>query len=84
MGLLNNILSKFRPIRDERMLELRREIKALKAENKELREANIKVNQNEEIPIKFYDENMEEIIIDTIKRAKNEICIAMAYLHLIF
>lgn len=79
MGLLNNILSKFRPIRDERMLELRREIKALKAENKELREANIKVNQNEEIPIKFYDEKMEEIIIDTIKRAKNEICIAMAY-----
>ena len=79
MRLLNNILSKLLPILDARMLELRREIKALKAENKELREANIKVNKNQEILIKFYDENMEEIIIDTIKRAKNEICIAMAY-----
>jgi len=27
----------------------------------------------------FYDENLEDIIIDTIRRAKNEICIAMAY-----
>lgn len=79
MGLLNNILSKLLPIRDVSVLELRREIKALKAENKELREVNIKVNQNKEIPIKFYDENIEEIIIDTIRGAKNEICIAMAY-----
>ncbi|WP_195517339.1 phospholipase D-like domain-containing protein [Paraclostridium bifermentans] len=79
MGLLNNILSKFLPMRDEHMLELRREIETLKAENKQLREARIKVNQNNEIPIKFYDENIEEIIIDTIRRAKNEICIAMAY-----
>lgn len=79
MGFLNNILSKLLPVLDTRMLELRREIKLLKAENKELREASIKVNQNNEIPIKFYDENIEEIIIDTIRRAKNEICIAMAY-----
>lgn len=81
MGLLNNILSKFLLIRDVSVLELRREIKALKAENKELREANIKVNQNKEIPIKFYDENIEDIIIDTIRGAKNEICIAMAYFN---
>lgn len=27
----------------------------------------------------FYDENLEDIIIDTIRRSKNEICIAMAY-----
>ena len=26
-----------------------------------------------------YDENLEDIIIDTIRRSKNEICIAMAY-----
>ena len=79
MGLLNNILSKFLPIRDERMLELGREIERLKAENEHLRESSIKVNTNKEIPIKFYDENIEDIIIDTIRRAKNEICIAMAY-----
>ena len=79
MGLLNNILSKFLPIRDERMLELGREIERLKAENEQLRESSIKVNTNKKIPIKFYDENIEDIIIDTIRRAKNEICIAMAY-----
>lgn len=53
MGLLNNILSKLLPVLDTRMLELRREIKLLKAENKELREGSIKVNQNNEIPINF-------------------------------
>ena len=46
MGLLNNILSKFLPIRDERMLELGREIERLKAENEQLRESSIKVNTN--------------------------------------
>lgn len=79
MGLLSKILSKFRLIRYEEVIELRREIAELKSENKGLREASIKVNQNKEVPIKFYDENIQDVIINNIRRAESEICIAMAY-----
>ncbi|MEG0181152.1 MAG: phospholipase D-like domain-containing protein [Clostridium sp.] len=34
---------------------------------------------NEEVPIRLYDENIEEVIINYIRGAKKEICIAMAW-----
>lgn len=60
---------------------LRKEIEKLKEENGILREKMIVSSQrnNESIPIKFYDENIEEVIIKNIREARKELCIAMAW-----
>ena len=63
MGLLNWFITKVSLIQknsvEGSILALRREIEKLKRENKELKEKVIVLpkKNNEEIPIKFYDEN---------------------------
>lgn len=65
----------------EMLKELRKEIISLKKENRELKEKIIVFpkRNNEEIPIKLFDENIEEVIIKNIREAKKEIYVAMAW-----
>lgn len=81
MKLLNWIISKITSDKDNYIIELRKEIDKVKKENKGLKEKVIALPQNnkEEVPIKFYDENIEDVIINHIRGAKKEICIAMAW-----
>jgi phosphatidylserine/phosphatidylglycerophosphate/cardiolipin synthase-like enzyme len=60
----------------------RKEIEKLKRENKELNEKILVISNrdNEKIPIQFVDENIEASIIKNIREAKEEICIASAWL----
>lgn len=60
---------------------LRKENEKLKEENEILREKVIVSSQrnNESIPIKFYDENIEQVIIENIRETKKELSIAMAW-----
>lgn len=66
---------------EEMLKELRKEIISLKKENRELKEKIIVFpkRNNEEVPIKLFDENIEEVIIKNIREAKKEIYIAMAW-----
>lgn len=81
MKLFNWIIAKLTSDKDKYIIELRAEIEKLKKENKYLNEKIIMFPQNnkEEVVIKFYDENIEEAIINHIREAKKEICIAMAW-----
>lgn len=85
MGLVTWIKSKLllrKNINDESIiLELREEIKRLKEENVTLKEKVIIFPQknSEEIPLKFFDENIEEVIIKNIHDAKEELCVAVAW-----
>lgn len=85
MGLLSWIKFKLvlrkKNTEAEMMQILREEIKELEKSNKQLRGKVIAFpkRNNEEIPIKFFDENIEEIIIKNIREAKKEIYIAMAW-----
>jgi phosphatidylserine/phosphatidylglycerophosphate/cardiolipin synthase-like enzyme len=66
---------------DKTIQELKREIEKLKRENKDLREKIIIFPQKnkEQIPIRFFDENIEAEIIRNISEANEEICIAVAW-----
>ncbi|MFD3156714.1 phospholipase D-like domain-containing protein [Haloimpatiens sp. FM7330] len=85
MGLVAWIKSKLllrKKSNEEEMLqELRKEINNLKEENRALKEKIIVFpkRNNEEIPIKFFDENIEEVIIKNIRETKKEIYVAMAW-----
>lgn len=65
----------------EMLQALRKEIRNLKEENIVLKEKIIVFpkRNNEEIPIKFFDENIENIIIKNIRKTKKEIYVAMAW-----
>lgn len=65
----------------EMLQALRKEIMNLKEENIALKEKIIVFpkRNNEEIPIKFFDENIENIIIKNIRKTKKEIYVAMAW-----
>lgn len=77
MNLLTKILAKFIPTNDMKILELKRQIKDLKVESSKLRE-QLLIN-DKKVSIRFYDENIEDIIIENIRQAKIEVCVAMAY-----
>ena len=85
MGLATWIRSKLllRKRNDEEsgIQVLRKEIEKLKKENSEIKEKFILFPQknNEKIPIKLFDENIEEVIIKNIREAKEEICVAVAW-----
>lgn len=85
MGLVTWIKSKLllrKKSNEENMIQaLRKEIKNLKEENGALKEKIIVFPQknNEEISIKFFDENIEDVIIKNIREAKKEISIAVAW-----
>jgi phosphatidylserine/phosphatidylglycerophosphate/cardiolipin synthase-like enzyme len=85
MGLATWIRSKLllRKRNDEEsgIQVLRKEIEKLKKENSALKEKFIVFPQknNEKIPIKFFDENIEEVIIKNIGEAKEEVCVAVAW-----
>jgi phosphatidylserine/phosphatidylglycerophosphate/cardiolipin synthase-like enzyme len=69
---------------DKSLRELRKEIEKLRKENKELKEFKQKVilfpqRSAEQIPIRFFDENIETEIIKNIREAEEEICIAVAW-----
>ncbi|HBJ1646225.1 phospholipase D-like domain-containing protein [Clostridium botulinum] len=63
------------------MQMLRAEIKNLKEENKELKEKIIVFPKrtSEEISIRFFDENIEQVIIRNIHETQKEIFIAVAW-----
>lgn len=85
MGLRAWIKSKLslRKRNDEESIiqALRKEIEKLQEENEVLKEKVIVFPQknNEKIPIKFFDENIEDVIIKNICEAKKELCIAVAW-----
>lgn len=79
MNLLKSILLKIIPSRDEEIRELRIEINKLKYDNKNMHEKINRLKENSKIPIKFYDEDIENIIIRNIDEAKYEICVATAW-----
>lgn len=60
---------------------LRKEIDSLRKENRILKEKVIVFpkKSNEKIPIEFVDENIEKVIIENIRKAKTELCIAVAW-----
>jgi phosphatidylserine/phosphatidylglycerophosphate/cardiolipin synthase-like enzyme len=57
---------------------LRKEIKDLRKENSILRGKNT-LHSFKKIHLEFFDENIEDIIIENISEAKKELCIAMAW-----
>lgn len=85
MGLLAWIKAKLllreKSTESEMIQVLRKEIRSLKEENIALKEKIIVFpkRNNEEIPIKFFDENIEEAIIKNIRETKKEIYVAMAW-----
>lgn len=79
MNLFNLIRAKFISDKDMHILKLQEELKVLKKQNKELKKELILVNNNKRIPIRFYDENIEKVIIENLQKAENEVCIAMAW-----
>ncbi|NFO12108.1 DUF1669 domain-containing protein [Clostridium botulinum] len=85
MGIICWIKSKLllsKKSNEESLMQmLRKEIKNLKEENKELKEKIIVFPKrtSEEISIRFFDENIEEVIIKNIHEAKKEIFIAVAW-----
>lgn len=85
MGLFTWIRSKL-PLRrnndeESSIQALRKEIEKLQKENRSLKEKVITFPQknNEKIPLKFFDENIEDVIIKNIHEAKEELCIAVAW-----
>lgn len=85
MGLVAWIKSKLllreKSTEAEMLQALRKEIRSLKEENRALKEKIIVFpkRNNEEIPLKFFDENIENVIIKNIRETKKEIYIAMAW-----
>lgn len=85
MGIIYWIKSKLllsKKSDQERLIQmLRKEIKNLKEENKDLKEKIIVFpkRNSKETSIKFFDENIEEVIIKNIREAKKEIVIAVAW-----
>lgn len=86
MGLINTIMSilplRKRSNQKSNIQLLRNEIEKLQKENKELKEKIIVFHErnNEKVPIKFFDENIEGEIVRNIREAKEELCIAAAWL----
>lgn len=85
MGLFTWIISKL-PLRkkndEESIIQaLRKEIENLRKENKGLKEKIIVLPQknNEKIHLEFFDKNIETVIVENIREAKDEICIATAW-----
>lgn len=79
MGLVAWIKSKFvsKENGEEMLQKLREEIYNLKKENETLKKKVI--NEEDKITIEFFDEKIEEVIIDNIRGAEKEIYIAMAW-----
>lgn len=67
---------------DKEIEELRNEIQQLTNENKILREKFIVFprKNDDNITIEFFDEDIEDVIIKNIRKAKKEICVAVAWL----
>lgn len=87
MGIFHDFLVKLLPTKDVRIIKLKKEIKEYKIRISELREEinylkseNIKINNEHNLSIEFYDEHIEEKIIESLLKAKKEVCIAMAWL----
>lgn len=86
MGLVTLVRSRLSSSKEHfeesRIQKLRKEITKLKAENRALKEEVIVFPQrnNEEIPIMFIDEKIEDVIIKNIHEVKRELCIAAAWL----
>lgn len=80
MNLVRLLLAQFLPTRDVNILELRRIIKKLKEENNYLKKEVKNLNNDKGICIQFYDDEIEDIIIENLEKAEKEICIAMAWL----
>lgn len=85
MGIVTWIISKLSLIKknaeDNSIQALRKEIQKLQKENKELRKKFIVFPQknNAKVPIKFFDENIEGVIIKNIRDSKKELYIAVAW-----
>lgn len=81
MNLLNWLMAKFTSDKEKLIVELRKEIEKLRRENKDIKEKVIKFPQktNEEIQVEFYDDNIQNVIIENISQTKHELCIAVAW-----
>lgn len=85
MGLLAWIMTKLSVLlkrsEESSIQALRKEIAKLRNENRILKEKVIVLPQktNENIILNFYDENIEEVIRKSIREAKEELCIAVAW-----
>lgn len=85
MGLLgwfiNMLLAILKRPEESSIQALRKEIATLRKENKLLKEKTIVFPQKtkEKIIVNFYDENIEDILRQNIREAKEELCVAVAY-----
>lgn len=74
MNFFTKFIAQILPTNDMKVIELRRTIK-----NQKKRISYLE-GQLEGIPIEFYDEEIEDRIIENLRTSKKEICIAMAWL----
>lgn len=79
MRIINFLFEKIIPTRDTIIIQLRKKNKELRKRNLKLEEEVFLLKEDKQIPIKFYDDNIEEEILRNLKVAKKDICIAMAW-----